>query len=52
MGEPGRPRLEWKFFVGACVLTGAMLVPRAGATAVTAGMALAALILLVWSRLF
>jgi hypothetical protein len=40
-----------KFFLGACFLTGALLVPHAGAWPVLAGMALAGLIQLAWSRI-
>jgi hypothetical protein len=51
MDQPRRRRLEWRFFFGACLLTGALLVPGAGAGPVAAGCALAALVLLAWSRL-
>jgi hypothetical protein len=43
--------MQWKFFLGACLLTGAMLLPRAGKVPVFAGMALAGLVQLGWSRL-
>jgi hypothetical protein len=33
--------MEWKFYFGACFLTAAMLVPRAGLRPVAAGMVLA-----------
>jgi hypothetical protein len=50
-GGPNRlPPMEWKFFLGACFLTGALLVPHAGIMPVVEGMGLAALILGVWSR--
>jgi hypothetical protein len=42
--------MEWKFFVGACLLTGAVLVPHAGVVPIVAGMALAGLIRWVWGR--
>lgn len=41
--------MEWKFFFGACFLTGALLTPVAGVKAVTIGMVLAAAILGAWS---
>jgi hypothetical protein len=41
--------MEWKFFFGACFLTGAMLTPLAGLKPVTIGMVLAAAILWAWS---
>lgn len=42
---------EWKFFAGACFLTGALLIPQAGLTPVLKGFGLAAIILGVWSGL-
>ena len=45
------PPLEWKFFAGACLLTGALLIPHAGLTPIIKGMGLAAVILGVWSWL-
>ncbi len=41
--------MEWKFFFGACFLTGALLTPLAGLKPVTMGMVLAAAILGAWS---
>jgi hypothetical protein len=42
--------MQWKFFLGACFLTGAVLLPHVGLVPVCAGMALAGVILLAWSR--
>jgi hypothetical protein len=51
--RPGRRHqfqpTEWKFFFGACFLTAAILVPHAGVKPVVEGMALAAVILGIWS---
>lgn len=41
----------WKFFLGACTLTAAMLQPHAPLTPLFTGMALAGVLLLAWSRL-
>ena len=41
----------WKFFAGACLLTGALVVPQAGITPALEGMGLAALILVLWAWL-
>jgi len=41
--------MEWKFFFGACLLTGAFLLPHAPAHSVFGGMALAGGVLFVWS---
>ena len=41
----------WKFFAGACLLTGALVVPQAGITPALEGMGLAALILILWAWL-
>ena len=43
--------MEWTFFLGACFLTGALLLPHAGMMPVVAGMALAGLMHLAWSRI-
>ena len=43
--------MQWKFFLGACFLTGALLLPHAGRRPVVAGMALAALVQWGWSRI-
>jgi hypothetical protein len=43
--------VPWKFFFGACFLTGALLLPHAGLGPLLAGMALAGLIQLAWSRI-
>ena len=40
----------WKFFLGSCLLTGALLFPHAGATPVIAGMILAGVIQVMWTR--
>ena len=52
VSRPGRrhqlPPMEWKFFFGACFLTGAVLLPHAGIKPVVEGMALAAVILGLW----
>jgi hypothetical protein len=42
---------EWKFFAGACFLTGALLIPQAGLTPVLKGFGLAAIILGLWTWL-
>jgi hypothetical protein len=39
--------MKWEFFLGACFLTGALLLPHAAARPVVTGMALAAV--LRWS---
>jgi hypothetical protein len=41
--------MHWRFFLGACFLTGALLLPHAGTAVVIAGMALAGLIQFGWS---
>jgi hypothetical protein len=43
--------VQWKFFLGACFLTVALVLPHAGMVPVIAGMALAGLIQLAWSRI-
>jgi hypothetical protein len=43
--------MQWKFFLGACFLTGAVLMPHARRLPLIAGMALAGIIQLVFSRL-
>lgn len=43
--------MPWKFFFGACFLTGALLLPHAGLGPLLAGMALAGLIQLAWSQI-
>ncbi len=45
------PPLRWAFFVGACYLTGALLLPRISPLPVFTGMALAAAIMVAWSRI-
>ena len=40
--------MEWRFFVGACLLTAAVLLPHAPPRQVLAGMALAAAIQYGW----
>ena len=42
---------QWQAFLGACLLTGAALLPHVAARPVLAGMALAAIIHYGWSRL-
>jgi hypothetical protein len=44
-------RLEWQFFFGACLLTGAALLPHAPVKPVLAGMALGGAIHYAWSKL-
>jgi hypothetical protein len=43
--------LHWKFFVGACVLTGALVLPHADTGPVISGMALAAVVHWGWLRI-
>jgi len=43
--------LQWQAFFGACLLTGAALLPHARVRPVLAGMALAAVIYYAWVRL-
>jgi hypothetical protein len=43
--------MQWKFFLGACVLTGALVLPHARMVPVIAGMTLAGLIQLAWSQI-
>jgi hypothetical protein len=40
--------MKWQFFLGACFLTGALLLPHASPRAVVSGMALAALLRWLW----
>jgi hypothetical protein len=42
--------VSWKFFLGSCLLTGALLSPHAGPVPIVAGMVLAGLIQLLWAR--
>jgi hypothetical protein len=42
--------MKWQFFVGACFLTGALLLPHASPRAVVSGMALAALLRWLWDH--
>ena len=42
--------MQWRFFFGACLLTGAVLLPHATAAPILAGMLLAALVQWGWSR--
>ena len=42
---------SWKFFLGACLLTGALLFPHAKPWPVIGGMVLAGLMQLLWVRL-
>jgi hypothetical protein len=44
-------KLEWQFFLGACLLAGAALLPHAPVRPVLAGMGLAGVIHYVWLRL-
>jgi hypothetical protein len=39
----------WKFFLGACVLTAAMLQPHAPVKSILGGMGLSGLVVLVWT---
>jgi len=50
VGSQGMWLVQWQFFFGACLLTGALLVPFAGIGPVVSGMLLAGLIQLVWFR--
>jgi hypothetical protein len=43
--------MQWKFFLGACFLTGALLLPHAGWRSVVGGMAIAGLIQVAWRRI-
>jgi hypothetical protein len=43
--------MQWRFFFGACLLTGAVLLPHANARPVIAGMLLAALVQWGWPRM-
>jgi uncharacterized membrane protein len=40
--------MQWKFFLGACLLAGALLLPHGGIVPVVAGMVLARVIQLAW----
>jgi len=40
--------MQWKFFFGACFLTGAVLLPHAPPSSVLGGMAVAAVIQFTW----
>ena len=40
----------WEFFLGACLLTGAAILPHAAPKTVAAGMALAAVLRWLWFR--
>ena len=42
--------MQWKFFLGACVLTAALLQPHAPMKSIIGGMALAAFA--IWTRSF
>jgi hypothetical protein len=44
-----RDILVWKFFLGACLLTGAILQPHAPAKSIAGGMGLAGLVLWTWA---
>jgi hypothetical protein len=43
--------MRWKFFLGACLLTGALLLPHAAIVPVIGGMVLAGLIQVAWGRI-
>jgi hypothetical protein len=43
--------MQWQFFVGACLLAGAALLPQAPVRPVLAGMALALVIHYGWLKL-
>jgi hypothetical protein len=43
--------MHWQFFLGACFLTGALLLPHAPGIPVIAGMMLAGIIQVVWLRI-
>jgi hypothetical protein len=40
--------MQWRFFFGACLLAGALLLPHTGIVPVVAGMVLARIIQLAW----
>jgi hypothetical protein len=42
--------MQWRFFIGACLLTGALLIPHAGPGPVIGGMVLAAALRWGWSH--
>jgi hypothetical protein len=42
--------LPWKFFLGSCLLAGALLSPHASAGPLIAGMAVAGVLQLLWAR--
>jgi len=44
------PPLQWQFFLGACLLAGAVLLPHAPVWPVIAGMLLAGVIYYAWLR--
>jgi hypothetical protein len=46
----GLTTVQWRFFLGACLLTAALLLPHANAGAVITGMLIAALVQWGWSR--
>jgi hypothetical protein len=43
--------MRWQFYLGACFLTGAVLLPRAHPLPVVAGMVLAGVIMAAWDRI-
>ena len=45
------PGIKWAFFFGACLLTGALLLPQHSPVPVVTGMAFAAVILVGWQRI-
>lgn len=51
MGDVARLVADWKFFLGACFLTGALLLPYAKPGPVMAGMVLAGLIRFAWAKI-
>jgi hypothetical protein len=48
--DVSRKVVHWKFYFGACLLTAAMLMPHAATGPLLAGMVLAGVIQVVWSR--
>ncbi len=44
--------MKWQFFLGACFLTGALLLPHVKTWPVMAGMGLAGLLQWGWSRIW
>jgi hypothetical protein len=43
--------MQWQFFLGACFLTGALLLPHAPGIPVIVGMMVAGIVHVVWFRI-